>query len=155
AAVLLAVIFLGVNKAFVAEFDNADKRLDLVRLTQALPPIIAGMAGKITDNVGTMGGYLQYKYGTFIPMLLSLWSILALSGTLASETQRGSMDILATTGKSRRTIALQKLAGHLVPLAIALPVLFVSIVAAGSAYPVPPGDAISVTSAFAYTVWAG
>jgi ABC-2 type transport system permease protein len=88
-------------------------------------------------------------------MLLSLWSILALSGTLASETQRGSMDILATTGKSRRTIALQKLAGHLVPLSIALLVLFLSIVAAGNAYPVLPGDEISVTSAFAYTVWAG
>jgi ABC-2 type transport system permease protein len=155
AGALLAIIFLGVTKAFVAEFDTADKRLELVQLTQGLPPIIAGLAGKITDNVGTMGGYLQYKYGTFIPMLLSLWSILALSGTLASETQRGSMDILAATGKSRRTIALQKLGGHLVPLSIALLILFLSIAIAGSAYPVLPGDEISVTSAFAYTVWAG
>ncbi|MDL2334801.1 MAG: hypothetical protein QFC55_02055 [Chloroflexota bacterium] len=154
-AILLAIVFLGVTKAFVAEFNTADKRLELVQLTQALPPIIAGLAGKVTDNIGTMGGYLQYKYGTFIPILLSLWSILALSGTLASETQRGSMDILAATGKPRRTIALQKLAGHIVPLTIALLVLFLSVVVAGSAYPVLPGDAISVTSAFAYTVWAG
>ena len=106
AGLLLAIIFLGVTKAFVAEFDTADKRFELVQLTQGLPPIIAGLAGPITDNIGTMGGYLQYKYGTFIPILLSLWSILALSGTLASETQRGSMDILAATGKSRRAIAL-------------------------------------------------
>jgi ABC-2 type transport system permease protein len=154
-AALLAIVFLGVTRAFVVEFDTADKRLELVRLTQALPPIIAGLAGPITDNIGTLGGYLQYKYGTFIPILLSLWSILALSGTLASETQRGSMDILAATGKSRRAIALEKLGGHLVPLSIALLVLFFSIVISGSAYPVLPGDEISVTSAFAYTAWAG
>jgi ABC-2 type transport system permease protein len=154
-AILLAIIFLGVTKAFVAEFDTADKRLELEQLTRGLPAILAGLGGKITDNIATMGGYLQYKYGTFIPLILSLWSIVALSGTLASEAQRGSLDILAATGKSRRRIALAKLAGHIVPLSIALLVLFLSIAIAGSAYPVLPGDAISVTSAFAYTVWAG
>lgn len=154
-AILLAIIFLGVTKAFVAEFDTTDKRLELENLTRNLPAILAGLGGKITDNVATMGGYLQYKYGTFIPLILSLWSILALSGTLASEAQRGSLDILAATGKSRAQIALQKLAGHIVPLSIALLVLFVSIAIAGSAYPVLPGDEISVTSAFAYTIWAG
>lgn len=153
--IVLAIIFLGVSKALVAEFDTPESRLELENLTRAIPPILAGLGGKVTDNIATMGGYLQYKYGTFIPLILSLWSILALSGTLASEAQRGSLDILAATGKSRRRIALEKLAGHIVPLSIALAVLFVSIVVAGSAYPVLPGDEISVTSAFAYTVWAG
>ena len=152
---LLAIIFLGVSKALVAEFDTPESRIELENLTRSIPPILAGLGGKITDNIATMGGYLQYKYGTFIPLILSLWSILALSGTLASEAQRGSLDILAATGKSRQRIALEKLAGHIVPLSIALTVLFLSIVVAGSAYPVLPGDEISVTSAFAYTVWAG
>ncbi len=152
---LLAIIFLGVSKALVAEFDTPESRIELENLTRAIPPILAGLGGKITDNLATMGGYLQYKYGTFIPLIVSLWSILALSGTLASEAQRGSLDFLATTGKSRARIALEKLAGHIVPLSIALVVLFVSIVIAGSAYPVLPGDEISVTSAFAYTVWVG
>jgi len=152
---LLAIIFLGVSKALVAEFDTPESRIELENLTRSIPPILAGLGGKITDNIATMGGYLQYKYGTFIPLILSLWSILALSGTLASEAQRGSLDILAATGKSRRRIALEKLAGHIVPLSIALTVLFLSIVVAGSAYPVLPGDEISVTSAFAYTIWAG
>jgi ABC-2 type transport system permease protein len=152
---LLAIIFLGVSKALVAEFDTPESRIELENLTRAIPPILAGLGGKITDNIATMGGYLQYKYGTFIPLIVSLWSILALSGTLASEAQRGSLDFLATTGKSRARIALEKLAGHIVPLSIALVVLFVSIVIAGSAYPVLPGDEISVTSAFAYTVWVG
>jgi ABC-2 type transport system permease protein len=127
----------------------------MVALIKAIPPILAGMAGKVVDNVGTMGGYLQYKYGTFFPLVLTLWSILALSGTLATESQRGSMDFLASTGISKRRIALQKLAGHLVPLAIVLLITFASIAIAGQTYPVLPGDEISVTSAFGYTAWLG
>ena len=98
-AILLAIIFLGVTKAFVTEFDTAAKRLELEQLTRNLPAILAGLGGKITDNVATMGGYLQYKYGTFIPLILSLWSILALSGTLASEAQRGSLDMSRSTAR--------------------------------------------------------
>jgi polyether ionophore transport system permease protein len=155
AAALLALIFLGVTKAIVTEFDTPQSRLEMEALIRAVPPILAGMAGKIVDNVGTMGGYLQYKYGTFFPLVLTLWSILALSGTLAAESQRGSMEFLASTGISKRRIALQKLAGHLVPMAIVLLITFVSIAIAGKTYPVLPGDEISLTSAFGYTAWLG
>ncbi|HUP83730.1 MAG TPA: hypothetical protein VM284_06040 [Candidatus Limnocylindria bacterium] len=153
--ILMAILFLGVSKALVGQFATPESRIELEALTRGLPPILAGLGGRITDNVATMGGYLQYKYGTFIPLIIGLWSILALSGTLASEAQRGSLDILAASGQSRMRIALQKLGGHIVPLSIALVILFVSIVIAGSAYPVLPGDEISVTSAFAYTIWVG
>jgi ABC-2 type transport system permease protein len=155
AAVLLAVMFLGVAKAITTEFSTAASRDEMVALIKSLPPVLAGLGGKITDNLGTMGGYLQYKYGTFFPLVLTLWSILALSGTLASEAQRGSLEFLASTGLSRRKIALEKLFGHLIPMGIVLLVTFVSIAIAGSAYPVLPGDEITVTSAFAYTIWLG
>ena len=69
------------------------------------------MAGPVV-NVGTLGGYLQYKYGLFFPFVVSLWSILALSGTLAGEAQRGSLEFVASTGKSRRRIAIEKLSGQ-------------------------------------------
>jgi hypothetical protein len=42
-AILLAIIFLGVTKAFVAEFDTAEKRLELENLTRNLPAILAGL----------------------------------------------------------------------------------------------------------------
>jgi ABC-2 type transport system permease protein len=155
AALLLAVTFLGVAKAVVGEFDTPESRAEMVALIKSLPPVLAGLGGKITDNLGTMGGYLQYKYGTFFPMVLTLWSILALSGTLASEAQRGSLEFLASTGLSRRRIALEKLLGHLVPMGIVLLVTFASIAIAGQSYAVLPGDEITVTSAFAYTVWLG
>jgi ABC-2 type transport system permease protein len=155
AGALLAITFLGVTGAVVKQFDTPASRAEMVAIIRAVPPILAGMGGKIVDNIGTMGGYLQYKYGTFFPLVLTLWSILALSGTLASEAQRGSLDFVATTGVSRRRIALEKLFGHLVPLGIVLVITFFSISIAGAAYPVLPGDEISVTSAFAYTVWLG
>ena len=71
-----------------------------------------------------MGGYVQYKYGTFFPIVLSLWSILALSSTLASEAKRGSLEFVAAAPLSRRRIALEKLSGHILVIAIACVAVF-------------------------------
>jgi ABC-2 type transport system permease protein len=153
-AALLALVFLGVSRAIVTEFDTPESRVELENIVNAVPPILQGLAGKIV-NVGTLGGYLQYKYGVFFPLVLSLWSILALSGTLAGETQRGSLEFVAATGRSRRRVALEKLSGHVLMLGLAVLVAFVSIAIAGRSYAVLPGDEISVLSAFAYSVWLG
>ena len=50
-----------------------------------------GTSGKPV-NVGTAGGYVQWKYGPIFFIIASLWSILALSGTLAGEARRGSLE---------------------------------------------------------------
>lgn len=150
----LALVFIGVSAAIVSEFDTPQSRAELENLVNAVPPILQGMAGKVV-NVGTLGGYLQYKYGVFFPLVLSLWSILALSGTLAGEAQRGSLEFVLASGRSRRRVAIEKLAGHLVMVGLAVLVAFVSIAYAGTSFAVLPGDAISVTSAFAYAVWLG
>ena len=44
--------------------------------------------------------------------MLGLWPVIALSGTLAGEAAKGSLDLLASTPQAARTIALEKLAGH-------------------------------------------
>ena len=113
-------MFLGVSRAITAEFDTPQSRVELQNLIDAVPPILQGMAGKVV-NVDTLGGYLQYKYGVFFPLVLSLWSILALSGTLAGEAQRGSLEFVASTGRSRRRIAIEKLSGHLLVLGLVRP----------------------------------
>jgi hypothetical protein len=84
-----------------------------------------------------------------LPLVVSLWSILALSGTLAGETQRGSLDFVAATGRSRRRVALEKLSGHVLMLGLAVLVAFVSIAYADSAFASLPGDEINVLSASA------
>ena len=114
----------------MAEFNTPASREGIVKLVDAVPPILQGLAGKPV-NVGTLGGYLQYKYGTFFPLIVSLWSILALSATLAAEARRGSLEFVAATALSRRRIALEKLFGHLAGLTIAVLVVFVSLLIVG------------------------
>lgn len=152
AAALLGITFLGVTGAIAAQFNTVESRLELERLIESMPAILQGLGGPVV-NVGTMGGYLQYKYGTFFPLLLSLWSILALSGTLAAEARRGSLEFVAAVPRSRRLIALEKLSGHLTGLTVTFLVTFVAIAVAGAAYAILPGDEISVTAAFGYALW--
>ena len=47
------------------------------------------------SKVGTLGGYVTFKYGAIFALGTALWSILALSGTLAGEARRGSLDFVA------------------------------------------------------------
>ena len=115
ASVLLGLVFIGVTGAIATAVQHARVARRDGRAHQLRAADPAGLAGPVV-NVGTMGGYLQYKYGTFFPLLLSLWSILALSGTLAAEARRGSLEFVAASGLSRRRIALEKLAGHLTGL---------------------------------------
>jgi ABC-2 type transport system permease protein len=151
---VLALVFIGVSRAITAEFDTPQSRAELENLVNAVPPILQGMAGKVV-NVGTLGGYLQYKYGVFFPLVVSLWSILALSGTLAGETQRGSLEFVAATGRSRRRVAFEKLSGHVLVLGLVVLVTLASIAIAGSAFATLPGDEISLLSAFGYAIWLG
>jgi len=134
-------------------FDRASRQ-EIGSVVAAVPPILAGLAGKPV-NVETLGGYLQYKYGTFFPLVVSLWSILALSGTLAAEARRGSLEFVAANAVTRRRIALEKLLGHVTSVVIAMAVIFVSIVIAGGAFAKLPGDAFGVDAAAGYAIWLG
>lgn len=152
ASVVLAVSFIGIGKAIVTEFDTPESRAELAAIVAAVPPILQGLAGKVV-NVDTLGGYFTYKYGSFFPFVLSIWSILALSGTLAGEASRGSLEFVAAAGRSRRRLAIEKLSGHLLMVGLACLVGFASIAFAGSAYATLPGDEISLAQAFGYASW--
>ena len=151
---LMGLILIGVSYAVVTEFDTPESRQEIVVLVQAVPPIMEGLAGR-PIAVDTLGGYVNYKYGAFFPIVVSLWSIIALSGTLAVEARRGSLEFVAATGRSRRRIAIEKVLGHVVMLSVAMLVVFVSIAYIGTAFAKLPGDEIGVEAAAAYAVWLG
>jgi polyether ionophore transport system permease protein len=153
-AAVLFLLLISVTAAVANEFNTPASRKQLANLVANLPPILQGLAGK-PINVETMGGYVQYKYGTFFPIVLSLWSILALSSTLASEARRGSLEFVAATPLTRRRIVLEKLSGHIVVIVIASFAVFVSTAIAGAVNGKLPGDEISVTAAFAYALQLG
>ena len=150
---LLGLTLIGVSRAIVSEFATPASRQEIANLVNAVPPILQGLAGKPV-NVETLGGYLSYKYGTFFPLVASLWSILALSGTLASEARRGSLEFVTAAPLSRRRIALQKLSAHIVVVVIACALIFLSLVVAGS-FATLPGDEIPVAAAGGYAIWLG
>ncbi len=150
-AVVLFLLLISVTAAVAAEFATPASRQQLADLVAGLPPILQGLAGKPV-NVETMGGYVQYKYGTFFPIVLSLWSSLALSSTLADEAKRGSLEFVLASPLSRRRIALEKVFGHILVIAIASLAVFASTAIAGAVNGKLPGDEIPVGAAFAYAL---
>jgi ABC-2 type transport system permease protein len=150
---VLGLLLIGVGYAIGSQFATPASRTELGAVIRAVPPILAGLAGKVV-NVETLGGYLSYKYGTFFPIIAGLWSILALSGTLAAEARRGSLEFVAAGPITRRRIALEKLSGHILVLAIASFAMFVSLVVVGT-FGKLPGDEIPVSAAAGYAIWLG
>lgn len=148
---VIGLIIIAVAKGITLEFATPQSRQELRDLVATVPPILAGLAGKPV-NVDTLGGYMQYKYGGFFPLVTGLWSILALSGTLAAEARRGSLEFVASSPVARRRIALEKLLGHVVVLVTAMAIVFVATALAGM-FGTLPGDDISVAAAFGYAAW--
>ena len=152
--VSIGLILLAVMAGVTSQFTTVESRQELRDLVDAVPPILQGLAGKPV-NVETLGGYVSYKYGAFFPLVTGLWSIIALSGTLAAETRRGSMDILAAGAKTRRRIALEKLLGHVTVVVLAMILIGIATAIAGSAFPVMPGDEVPVGASVAYAASLG
>jgi ABC-2 type transport system permease protein len=151
-SLVLGLLLVAVSFAIVREFTTPESRQQLVAVVAAVPAILQGLAGKAV-NVGTLGGYLQYKYGSFFPIIVSLWAILALSATLASEARRGSLEFVVANAMTRRRIALEKLSGHVTGQAIVAIVVFVALLIVGSSVNGLPGDEISTEMAAGYAIW--
>ena len=81
----LGLTLIGVSAAIVSQFATPESRHEIGAVVAAVPPIMQGLAGKPV-NVETLGGYLQYKYGTFFPLVVSLWSILAAASSSSRRT---------------------------------------------------------------------
>jgi ABC-2 type transport system permease protein len=151
-SLVLGLLLVAVSFAIVQEFTTPASRQQLVDVVAAVPAILAGLAGKAV-NVGTLGGYLQYKYGSFFPIIVSIWAILALSSTLAAEARRGSMEFISATAATRRRIAIEKLFAHLTGQAIAAVAVLVGLLIVGQSVNGLPGDEISTESALGYATW--
>ena len=91
---------------------------------------------------------MSWRVGNFLPVMLGLWPVLALSGTLAGEAAKGSLDLLASTPHSRSSIALEKLAGHVTAVVFAMAILALAIFGLGQAFARLPGDEITFAAAF-------
>ena len=153
----VAALFMfgtGAPYGVATEFSTFELRRQFIGALTALPLALRGLLGE-PINLETMGGFLSWRVGNTLPVLLGLWSVLALSGTLAGEAAKGSLDLLASTSRSRRTIALQKLGGHLTALTFAMLILAVGLWGVGRAFGSLPGDEIAFPAALGQVLLYG
>jgi ABC-2 type transport system permease protein len=151
---MTAGLMLSVTSAIPTAFPTQAARDEMARLATDMGAVAQGLAGKPV-NVGTLGGYAQWKYGAFFALILSLWSILALSGTLAGEARRGSLDVLAVTPIGRRRLAGEKLAAHVTLMAAVVAAVALAAFVAGAAFGTLLGDAIPIDRALGFGLWMG
>jgi ABC-2 type transport system permease protein len=159
AAGLLGGTTLVLGAAIGTVFPTPAARLEVNALIGSMPASMVNLFGNATlmgPKLGTLGGYMTWKYGAMFALGTALWSILALSGTLAGEASRGSLDIVAAAPFGKRRIALEKLAAHLTMLWLAMAFIAIMIVVSSNAFgDAALGDRISVESALAFALWAG
>lgn len=136
------------------DFATVDLRQAFIASLTALPSAIRGLLGE-PINLDTLGGFVSWRVGNFLPVMLGLWPVLALSGTLAGEAAKGSLDLLASTPHPRASIALEKLAGHVTAVVLAMAILAVAIFGLGQAFARLPGDEIALSAAIGQAVLYG
>lgn len=156
---LLGGLSLAMGAAIGTVFPSPEARLEVNRLVGTMPAEMMNLFGNATlmgERLGTLGGYLTWKYGAIFALGTAIWSILALTGTLAGEAARGSLDLVAATPFGKRRIALEKLAAHLTTLFLALAVVSVMVVVSSVAFGDPSlGDRIAIGSGVAFGGWIG
>jgi ABC-2 type transport system permease protein len=155
AALLLAglVFYLGTALPSVI-YSTQAARDEIVRMAADLAVTAQGTSGKAV-NVGTIGGYISWKYGPVFFVIASLWSILALSSTLATEARDGSLEFIAASPLTKRRMALEKLAAHVTGMIAVLALMAAAAWLATAAFGKIPADAIPPQAALAYVVCLG
>jgi ABC-2 type transport system permease protein len=155
AAGLLGGLTLALGAAIPSVFQTAAARLEIDKLIGGMPAQMVTFFGK-PEKLGTFGGYLTWKYGLVFVLVTVLWSILALSSTLAGEASRGSLDVVATTPFGKRRIALEKLAAHLTMMVLALAFLAVMATISSNAFGnAALGDPVPLIGAIGFAAWLG
>lgn len=158
-AILVVTALLGTMIAaggitMSSTYGTVAARLELAAMSAAMPGLLRGMYGDPL-RIDTLGGFISWHYGAYFALLAGLWSILALSSTLAGEARRGSLDVTLATAHSRRAIAVQKVAGHIVALCVSMATLAVVAWATGVVGATMPGDGISPAAALSFAVGLG
>ena len=155
AAGLLGGMALVLGAAISSVFPTPASRLEIDKLIGSIPAGMVNLFGK-PEKLGTLGGYMSWKYGAIFALGTALWSILALSSTLAGEASRGSLDFVAVTPFGKSRVALEKLAAHLTMLFIALAILALATTFSSNAFgDAALGDQIPPLSALGFALWVG
>ena len=131
-----------------AEFPDAASRAALAAQMAMLPDVMRGLLGE-PINIETLGGFIAWRTLGIMPVIVGIWSLMALSGTIGREAATGSLEFVMASPRSRTAIAIQKVGAHLVGLAIAMTLLGFLIWASTLAFATLPGDEVPLFDAMA------
>lgn len=146
---VLGFMVLAGGAEMTSAYGTLAARRELDALATTLPPVMRGLYGNPV-SVGTIGGFVSWHYGAYLTLLAGLWSILALSSTIAGEARRGSLDLAVAVPLPRALIAIEKLAGHVTALLIAAAIIAGAAWATGAAFAAFPGDEIPPVAALSF-----
>lgn len=159
AAGLLGGMALVMGVAVSNIFPTPAARLEVDALFGSIPESMMRLFGNVDligSKVGTLGGYVTFKYGAIFALGTAIWSIMALSGTLAGEARRGSLDFVAAAPFGKRRIALEKLAAHLTLLWLAMVALALMTTFSSNTFgDAALGDQIPLLSSVGFALWIG
>lgn len=151
---VVAVMMGAGASALAAEWPTVELRQQLLASVELLPPVLKGLLGDPV-NADTLGGFVSWRFGNILPVMLGIWSVIALSGTLANEARRGSLDLLASVPATRRRIALEKALGHIALVAVVMIVSAIVTTASAAALGTVPGDQVPLTNSLAHFTLTG
>ena len=151
-AVVLLMIVVATAASLVFGFDTAVKRATFAYQMGQLPAIFEGMLG-VPVAVDRLSGFLSWRVLNFMPVLVGIWSTIALSSVLAGELSRGSLDMLVVGPFGRAKVAFQKVAGYLAAAGLMTVILALGTYAALQAFAALPGDAVGLDVVLAHHAW--
>ncbi len=151
---LLGVMTLAGGITMSSTYGTREARLELAAMSGNMPPLMRGLYGNPL-NVDTLGGFISWHYAAYFALLAGLWAILLLSAVLAGEARRGNLDFTVATPHSRRSIALQKVAGAVAAVTIAVAGVALMAWATGIVGASFPADSISPAAALSFAVGIG
>jgi ABC-2 type transport system permease protein len=77
-----------------------------------VPEALQGLTGDV--NYGSPEGFLSAEFVSWVPIITSIFAIMAGTSALAGEEANGTLDLLLSQPISRRRLALEKMAGIIV-----------------------------------------
>jgi len=149
---LLTVLVVVVASQVALEYGTSAERLALAAQMGALPEIFQGMLGDPL-RIETLGGFLSWRVFGFMPVMVGIWSVVALSGVLAGELARGSLEVVAAGPISRRRLALEKLGSHAAALAAVVAILAFATYGSLVTFGTLPGDQVGLAAVLGQHAW--
>ncbi|MEO6350364.1 MAG: ABC transporter permease subunit [Candidatus Limnocylindrales bacterium] len=151
---VLGLLTIATAFALGDQFNTVAARAAIAAQMEALPAMFRGLLG-VPLRIDTLPGFLSWRAVGFMPVVLGMWSVAALSGTLAGEASRGSLELIVAAPVSRSSLALQKLAAHAVAMLVIVVLVTLMTMLGGVLFGSLPGDQVDPLAAFAEFAMVG